>query len=463
MSMNIEANKKKLIGWIISILVPAIIAFVPVSPNFTQNLKLFFIITLFVILIIAFELLPQLISAFLLPTLYLVSGLVPIEIAFKSWTSTTVWMVLGGLIFSNVLDDCGLLKRIAYYVISKCGGTYAGTVFGCFFIGIALNIVTFCYGWLVSSALVFGICKAMDLKPSRESSLVCFAGTIGATGATIFMYYPGYFALMETAIRKFIPNYRMNMFSSFMYNGFAVIFYILTLIILMKIYKTKDMDVKFGKELFEEKYKELGKMSVKEKKSVVMIVLLLVYLFTTGFTKLPAAYGFMLIPFLMYLPGIDIGDSKTLSKLNFSMVFFVATCLGIGIVGAEVGFGDFLSNIAVPMLSGKSPLIACIAFMFIGTVANFFMTPFAMLGSLSIPFAQIAVSLGMSPIAAVMILLLSCEILLLPYQSAGNLIMYSYGLMPMKDFIKQEGLKALIMIVGFILVMYPLWNLFGLM
>lgn len=101
--------------------------------------------------------------------------------------------------------------------------------------------------------------------------------------------------------------------------------------------------------------------------------------------------------------------------------------------------------------------------MFIGTVANFFMTPFAMLGSLSIPFAQIAVSLGMSPIAAVMILLFSCEILLLPYQSAGNLIMYSYGLMPMKDFIKQEGLKALIMIVGFILVMYPLWNLFGLM
>lgn len=461
--MNLEVNKKKLIGWLISILVPAIIAFIPVSENFTGRLKLFFIITLFVILIIAFELLPQLISAFLLPTLYLISGLVPVEIAFKPWTSTTVWMVLGGLIFSNVLDDCGLLKRIAYYVISKCGGTYAGTVFGCFFIGIILNMITFCYGWLVASALVYGVCKAMDLKPSRESSLVCFAGTIGATGATIFMYYPGYYALMETAIRKFIPNFRMTIFASFIYNGFAIIFYILTLLILMKVYKTKEMDVKFGKKIFEEKYKELGKMSSKEKKAVVMIVLLLVYLFTTRFTGLPAAYGFMLIPFFMYLPGIEISDSKTIAKLNFSMVFFVATCLGIGIVGAEVGFGDFLSKIAVPMLSGKSPLIACIAFMLLGTIANFFMTPFAMLGSLSLPFAQIAVSLGISPVAAVMILLYSCEILILPYQSAGNLIMYSFGLMPMKDFIKQEGLKALFMIIGFIILMYPLWILFGLM
>jgi di/tricarboxylate transporter len=461
--MDICVDKKKMIGWLISILIPVIIALIPVSANYTESLKMYFTITLFVILIIAFELLPQLISAFLLPSLYLISGLVPAGIAFSSWTGTTVWMVLGGLIFSIVLDECGLLKRIAYYVISKCGGTYNGAVFGCFFIGIILNLITFCYGWLVASPLVFGVCKAMDLKPSRESSLLCFAGTIGATGTTIFLYYPGYFAIMEAAIREFIPNYSMTIFSSFIYNGFSVVLYLLTLLILMKVYKTKEMNMKFSIELFDEKYRELGKISSKEKKAVVMIVLLLVYLFTTRFTGFPAAYGFMSIPFLMFLPGIEIGDNNTIGKLNFSMIFFVSTCLGIGIVGAEVGFGEFLTNIAVPMLSGKSPLVACIAFMLFGTIANFFMTPFAMLGGLSLTFAQIAVSLGISPIAAVMILLYSCEILVLPYQSAGNLIMYSYGLMPMKDFVKQESLKAVIMIIGFIVVMYPLWNVFGLM
>lgn len=178
-------ERKTVFQWLLTLLVPIGITRIPTSANFTEELKLFLIITLFVIAIIALELLPRLIAAILLPTLYLVSGLVPAEIAFKSWTSTTVWMVLGGLIFSNILEDTGLLKRIAYFVIRKCGGTYVGAVFGCFFIGIILNLITFCNGWLVAAALVYGICKAMNLKPSRESSLLCFAGTLGATGCTV--------------------------------------------------------------------------------------------------------------------------------------------------------------------------------------------------------------------------------------------------------------------------------------
>lgn len=35
-------DKKKQIGWTISILIPLIIAFIPVSENFTVSLKLFF-------------------------------------------------------------------------------------------------------------------------------------------------------------------------------------------------------------------------------------------------------------------------------------------------------------------------------------------------------------------------------------------------------------------------------------
>lgn len=461
--MNTNLNKKKLIGWIISVLVPIIIAFVPVSGDFTENLKLFFVITFFVILIIAFELLPVLVSAILLPSLYMISGIVPAETAFGSWTNTTVWMVLGGLIFSNVLDECGLLKRISYYVIRKCGGTYGGAVFGCFFIGIIVNLITFCNGWIVNCALVFGVCKAMDLKPSRESSLVCFAGIAASTGSTVYLYDPGYVAMIETSLKQFIPHYSMSLFAPFIYNGFFAVWCVLTILILMKVYRTKEMSVKFRKEIFDEKYEQLGKMSIKEKKAVIMIVILLVYLCTTTFTGLPVAYAFMTIPYLMFLPGIEVGDSKTIGRTNFPMIFFVSSCLGIGIVGAKVGFGDFLQNIAVPILSGKSTLVACIVFMVMGMLANFIMTPYAMLGGLSATFAQIAVSLGINPVVACMILMYTCDMVFLPYQSTGNLIMYSYGLMPMKDFIKQEGLKSVIMFIGFIVVMYPLWKLFGLM
>ena len=461
--MSTSADKKKRIGWAVSILIPVIIAFIPVSGDFTESLKRFFMITLFMIMIIAFELFPLLVSAILLPSLYIVSGIVPAATAFGSWSNTTVWMVLGGLIFSTVLDECGLLKRIAYFVIRKCGGTYGGVVYGCFVIGILLNLVTFCYGWVIAGALIFGVCKAMDLKPSRESSLVCFAGTIGCTGSTVFLYYPSYYSMIETSLQEFVPEYSMGMFTTFLYNGCFIIWCLLTLFILMKVYKTKKMDGKLNRKIFDEKYEQLGKMSKKEKKAVAMIVLLFAWLFSSNFTGLPAAYGFMTIPYLMFVPGIEIGDKEIIGRINFSMIFLVAACLGIGVVGASVGFGDFLTNIAVPFLSGKSVLVVCISFMLFGMIANFFMTPLAMLGGLSIPFAQIAVFLGINPVVACMILVYACEMLFLPYESNGNLIMYEYGMMPMKDFIKQEGLKTLIMFVGFIVVMYPLWNLFGLM
>lgn len=461
--MSTSADKKKRIGWAVSILIPFIIAFIPVSGDFTESLKRFFMITLFMILIIAFELFPLLVSAILLPSLYIVSGIVPAATAFGSWSNTTVWMVLGGLIFSTVLDECGLLKRIAYFVIRKCGGTYGGVVYGCFVIGILLNLVTFCYGWVIAGALIFGVCKAMDLKPSRESSLVCFAGTIGCTGSTVFLYYPSYYSMIETSLQEFVPGYSMGMFTTFLYNGCFIIWCLLTLFILMNVYKTKKMDGKLNRKIFDEKYEQLGKMSKKEKKAVAMIVLLFAWLFSSNFTGLPAAYGFMTIPYLMFVPGIEIGDKEIIGRINFSMIFLVAACLGIGVVGASVGFGDFLTNIAVPFLSGKSVMVVCISFMLFGMIANFFMTPLAMLGGLSIPFAQIAVSLGINPVVACMILVYACEMLFLPYESNGNLIMYEYGMMPMKDFIKQEGLKTLIMFVGFLVVMYPLWNLFGLM
>ena len=169
----------------------------------------------------------------------------------------------------------------------------------------------------------------------------------------------------------------------------------------------------------------------------------------------------MCIPLLALLPGISLADKKTTEKINFSMVFFVSASLGIGVVGSEVGFGEILATIAVPLLSGKRPMVASIAFMFFGAMANFFMTPFAMLGGLSLTFAQIAVSLGLNQVAVVMILRYSYEILLLPCQSAGNLMMYAFGMMPMSDFIKQQGLKALLMIVGFILIIFPIWTVLG--
>ena len=94
----------------------------------------------------------------------------------------------------------------------------------------------------------------MGLKPSKESALVCFAGTIGATGCTVCLFYPGYFSIMEESIREFIPDFTMTMTSSFKYNGWFVLWSVLLIFIMMKIYRIRNEKINIRKEYFEEQY-----------------------------------------------------------------------------------------------------------------------------------------------------------------------------------------------------------------
>ena len=459
--MQAALDKKLCLQWAIALLLPLIILCAPVNGLFTHDLKIFLIITTLVIGLMAMELVPIIISSVLMGTMYTLSGIVSPQTAFACWTETAVWMIFGGFLFSAILEQCGLLQRIAYSIICRCGGTFNGAVIGVFIIGIILNIITFCNGWIVSCVLVYGVCKAMNLEKSQQAALICFSGAIGSNGSVIYLYHPAFVSLLEKNLQQYLgQDYMMGIFTPFQYIGWAVPCCLISIFIFMKLYHTGNLDEKFSKKLFEEKLAALGPMSRQEKIAVVFIIILLTYLVTCQYTRLPAAYGFMVVPYLMFIPGINLGNAETIRRMNLSTIFFIAACFGIGIVGAEVGFGDFVTALSVPVLEGHSTLTICLFFMALGTLANLIMTPFAMLGCLVLPFCQIAVTLDINPIAACMILQYTIDMVFLPHEASGNLIMYSYGLWPMRDFIIQNTIKTIINAIVFILIMYPLWNMF---
>ena len=118
-------------------------------------------------------------------------------------------------------------------------------------------------------------------------------------------------------MREFIPDYTMTMTSSLKYNGWFILWCIICILILMKVYHTKDLKTSAGKEILEEHYKSLGHITGKEKRGIILVLILLVYLCSTRITGLPAAYGFMVISVLVFLPGIGIGNEGTVKKINF--------------------------------------------------------------------------------------------------------------------------------------------------
>lgn len=455
-------DPKLLIKWVITFLVPGIIWFIPLNDFYTANLRTFFIITIFVILLVAFEFFGTLIPALLLQTLYLLSGIVPVETAYGSWANTTVWMILGALILANVLEECGLLQRIAYWCINKCGGTFTGTLYGIFLTGVIITTITFGNGFIIMVTMAYGVCLAMNLKKSTASALVCFMGMLGGETTDCFLYNPGYLSLGVAGIKQFIPDFVVNWWTMLVYQWPLFLMCLLVIWLFSKIYKTKNIEFDGGKEYFQNKYAELGPMSGKEKKAMVILLLLIVYLLTCPIHGLSDAYGFMLIPYLLFLPGVDVGNMETIKKTNFSIIFFIASCFSIGMVGTALGVGDLISNLVSPALQGKGTLFSLLIMMTFGVLANLFMTPFAMMAGLSASFAQVAIDLGINPLASIMTLMTATDMVFFPYEVAPYLVVYGFGLISMKDFITMHGIKTIITYIFFAVIMYPYWLLLGL-
>ena len=122
----------------------------------------------------------------------------------------------------------------------------------------------------------------------------------------------------------------------------------------------------------------LGPLTVKEKKAAFLLFLLIVYLMTDPLHKLSLDYGFILIPWLAFLPGFKISSGEAIHKMDFPMIFFIVACLSIGTVSGALGIGKLVADTAIPMLLplGAAPVLLAIAL--IGTLLNFLLTPLAL-------------------------------------------------------------------------------------
>ena len=55
-----------------------------------------------------------------------------------------------------------------------------------------------------------------------------------------------------------------------------------------------------------------------------------------------------------------------------------------------------------------------------------------------------------------------CDVVIMPYEYAVYLIIYGFGMMNLKEFIKLNALRSLVMIACFFIVLIPYWYLIGL-
>lgn len=215
---------------------------------------------------------------------------------------------------------------------------------------------------------------------------------------------------------------------------------------------------------FKEQLSKLGKITAKERNNAIMIVILLVYIFTVNIHGFSINMGFALIPWMVYLPFMKGADFDTLKMFSWEMVFFVMSCMSIGAVAMNVGIDKALANLFILLLGGNTSVVAIMGLVF-GIVfgLNFLMTPMAIFALVTKPILELATGMGFSPLPFMYAINACSEAIILPYEYVPYLIVYSFGMISMKDFFKINVLRSVVILGSFLFILVPYWTLIGLL
>lgn len=465
MSFNLHLSAKTskiMLKWFISLMIPAAILLTPLNGAYTASIRTFFALSIWMILAVALELFNSVfIPAFLLPILYYLTGTVPITVAYLSWSNEILYVIIGAFIMASVLEEVGLLKRIAYWCILKFGGEFQGIYWGVFAACTIVTFLTFGNASIVLATFCYGICKALNLGRSKASAMIIMSGLVGTMTSRQFIYSPQTVGLIETGVRTIFPDFSIPWYQ-YMFQMLPMLgACFLILFVWAKLFHLKSIKVEGGKTYCQQEYAKLGKMSLPEKKAAFVLVLLIIFLLSAPLHHLSANYGFLILPILFFVPGINIAPPKTIASVDFAMIFFIASCLAIGTVGTALGVGQLIASYMAPMMMGVGTSGAMYIMLAFGVVLNFVLTPTAMMATLPAPITSIAVALGLNPLALIYPFKISCDCVFLPYEYVPYLIFYSFGAISMGDFVKFAGIKILLLFIVMGVFMIPFWTLIG--
>lgn len=462
--MGIAMNRSSIIKWAFVIILPALCFLIPVNDVYTPQVRSFLAITVCGLTMAALEVVRLGIIGALMPTFWYVFNCADISVIMSPYTSTTMYMTIGAFVFSAAATQSGLLKRLSFWIMTKVNGSYWTLLYGIFFAGAILTLLTFgLMSHIVMAALCFGMCKSLNIMDTKFSAVIAMAVMLGTCSSHCFVYNASAYAVIGSLAGGLVnmQDLGINALTVTLQNWPMMLVCMFTLWVIGKWYR--ENTTLETKEYFISQLKKMGPITKSEKAVAVILGLMLIFLFTQSLHHLDTNLAFMLFPWLLFWPGIDAADQNTLKSVNWEMVLFFAACMSIGMIAGNMGLGTVIAQWMIPILQAAGGSIFAVVGAIFGIVfgLNFLMTPTAIWALLTQPLLQIADAMNIDPLAIVYSLVHCSEAIIFPYEYVPYLLVFSFGMMSMKDFIKMNIVRSIIYAIGLMGILVPYWMLIG--
>lgn len=399
-----------------------------------------------------------------------------LKLALGGFSSSAVGLVAGATFIAAAMEITGLHKRLALFIMTKVGTKTKNLVFGTIVVSIVLALFvpssTARAGTMIP--IILGIVAAFKLaKTSRLAALLIITTVQSISIWNIGIKTAAAQNMVALGFLEESFDYNITWGQWFLYAGpWSIIMSIILFFVMNKLIKPEITELENGKAIIKEQLNELGKITSKEKRLIIISVVLLILWATEGILHpFDSTTVTLFAVAVMLLPGIGIFTWKEVEgKIPWGTLIVFSVGISLGTVLLQTEGASWLSaNTLEAVGLTTMPLIFVIMIL---TLFNILIhLGFASATSLASAFIPIVIALVLSMNSTSFngpgfVLIQQFVVsfgFLLPVSAPQNMLAYGTGTFTTKDLLK-SGFP--ITIIGYILIIIfslTYWQWMGLL
>lgn len=387
---------------------------------------------------------------------------------FGAFSNTTVWLLIGVLPLSVIIEKSGLMKRIALYVLKCFPNTYPGQLLAFTAAGLLISPL------IPSITAKAGMLAPFAVNAAREMNLKDKSKGLTGLFMTVFLFgsicghvfYSG--SMNVFILLGFLPE---NMQNAFTWGSWLKLTFIWGLCILILgfpamiwLYRPEDAG-RTSPDFIDNKLRELGRMSTLEIKVTVVLTITLLFWITKGIHGISEPVVALTAFFVLALMG-TIHKKEFRGKVAWDMVMFIGGLMCMAAIMTDMGVDLWLADVLSPYI--RPMLVNEYVFIFTLSVLVA-LSRYVIVSSISaaslfyIVFSGPAQSLGISPWVTAFVIITIGQSWSTRFNNTSYLTAVAVmddGVLDFREVVKMSHVYVVISIIGFLLSI-PLWKHLG--
>lgn len=394
-----------------------------------------------------------------------ITGVAGPEVVFKSWTGSTLWLIIGAYLIANAVKTSGLGERIAYNYMLRFVTGYRSVIMGVFVLTLILSLLI-PHPWPRAFLIMSVMAVIIDSSgiPREDAVKIGFA-VFAASVPLSLVFLTGDATINPLAVAN--SGESVSFIEWFLYMGPpALVASALTLILFLVLFRpTSEMSI--NKDEVKARLEKLGKMTEIEVRTAFWICVAVVLWLTDSVHGIDIGWVTLGVGMLMAFPIVG----KVLTPADWSAVpvhtlLFLTAAIAIGTVGGATGMNAWIAETLFPavapdnifILAAFITLLSVILHMLLGSVI-------AVMGVAVPAILAFTASMGLNPVVPTFICYLAiASHYLFPFQHLNILVgaAEDTGGYTQKETLKMGIPLTVVVFIVNVAVVVPYWMLIGL-